>query len=173
MSRSDEYEPADAADPLRACRPAQQGFTLLELLVVLVVLGLLAALAIPKAEAAKDQARIVKAIGDIRAIQLDLITLEVGGQPLPANLAAIGRDIPDPWGRPYVYLPFPTRSNGAGYRVPPGARRDRFLVPINSSFDLYSMGRDGRTALPLTAAASLDDIVRANDGGFIGLAARY
>jgi general secretion pathway protein G len=52
-------------------------------------------------------------------------------------------------------------------------RRDRFLVPINSDYDLYSMGADGRTATPLTASMSRDDIVRAGDGSFIGPASGY
>jgi len=46
-------------------------------------------------------------------------------------------------------------------------------VPINTDFDLYSMGPDGRSAPPLTAKHSRDDIVRANDGAFIGLASDY
>ena len=54
-----------------------------------------------------------------------------------------------------------------------GARKDRFLVPINSTYDLYSVGKDGKTVAALTAKASKDDIVRANDGAFIGLAVKY
>ena len=54
-----------------------------------------------------------------------------------------------------------------------GARKDRFLVPINSDFDIYSMGRDGQTVAPLTAPKSHDDIIRASDGGFYGLAAYF
>lgn len=54
-----------------------------------------------------------------------------------------------------------------------GARKDRFLVPINSDFDIYSMGRDGQTVPPLTAKKSHDDILRASDGGFYGLAANF
>lgn len=54
-----------------------------------------------------------------------------------------------------------------------GARKDRFLVPINSDFDLYSMGKDGESVGPLTAKKSHDDVIRANDGGFYGLAANF
>lgn len=50
---------------------------------------------------------------------------------------------------------------------------DRSLHPLNSDFDLYSMGKDGNTAKPITAKISQDDIIRANDGGFVGLARRY
>jgi general secretion pathway protein G len=53
------------------------------------------------------------------------------------------------------------------------ARKDRFLVPINSDFDLYSMGKDGDSKAPFTAKASRDDIVRVNDGGYVGLAEEF
>jgi general secretion pathway protein G len=46
-------------------------------------------------------------------------------------------------------------------------------VPLNSTFDLYSKGRDGQSQPPLTATASQDDIVRATDGNYVGLASRY
>ena len=53
------------------------------------------------------------------------------------------------------------------------ARKDHDLVPINTDFDLYSQGPDGRSAPPLTAAMSRDDIVRANNGRYIGEAEGY
>ena len=87
---------------------------------------------------------------------------------LPAALETLGRGtISDPWGRPYQYLDFST-VKGTGQM-----RKDRFLVPINSTYDLYSMGKDGKTAMPLTAKASQDDVIRANVGGFVGLASDY
>ena len=52
-------------------------------------------------------------------------------------------------------------------------RKDRFLVPINTNFDLYSMGPDGKSVPPLTAQASQDDIIWASDGEYIGPAAQY
>ena len=52
-------------------------------------------------------------------------------------------------------------------------RKDRFLVPVNSDFDLYSVGKDGRTAAPFTAKMSKDDVVRAMDGGYVGLASEF
>ncbi len=53
------------------------------------------------------------------------------------------------------------------------ARKDGNLVPINTNFDLYSMGRDGKSKPPLRAKDSLDDIIYANDGDYIGLASDY
>jgi general secretion pathway protein G len=71
-----------------------------------------------------------------------------------------------------------TAGAGGGGGGPPcggigGARKDRFLVPINSDFDLYSMGKDGESLGPLTAITSHDDIIRANDGGYYGLASDF
>ena len=47
-------------------------------------------------------------------------------------------------------------------------RKDKNLVPINSEYDLYSLGPDGDSMPPLTAKPSRDDIVMANDGKYIG-----
>jgi general secretion pathway protein G len=52
-------------------------------------------------------------------------------------------------------------------------RTDRFGVPINTFFDVYSMGVNGETAAPLTASQSQDDVVWANDGVYMGLASDY
>ena len=131
------------------------------------IIGLLVGLAIPKLNEAVNQAKIARAIGDLRAMAIELNSASV----LPATLAGISRaDRLDPWGRGYVYYKFPPAK---GKAPPQGARKDRFLVPINSAYDLYSLGKDGGSAAPLTAKASQDDVVVANDGGFIGLAKRY
>ena len=72
----------------------------------------------------------------------------------------------DPWGNAYQYL------NLAG--APIGLmRKDQALVPINSDYDLYSKGPDGASLTPLTAPQSRDDIIRGNNGSFIGVAADY
>ncbi len=75
----------------------------------------------------------------------------------------------DPWNHPYKYLNLSPVPHGMNGKV----RKDKNLVPINSDFDLYSMGKDGASQAPLTAAASRDDVVRANDGRFVGLASDY
>ena len=147
------------------------GFTMIEMLIVMAIIGTLLAIALPILQTALDKARITRAIGDIGALQTDIAAFEAGGKGLPASLAYIGRaSLMDPWGNPYQYLKF---DSPGGKGVTPGARKDKFLVPINSTYDLYSMGKDGKSVAPLTAKASRDDIVRANDGGFIGLAVKY
>ena len=140
---------------------------MVELIAVIVLIGLLSGLGFGRLRDAIDQAKVVKAITDLKAMSVALNELE----PLPASLAAIGwAGKLDPWGRPYVYNPFPPRT---GKAPPPGARMDRFLVPINSRYDLFSVGKDGGSARPLTVKASRDDIIVANDGGFIGLAKKF
>lgn len=139
------------------------GFTLVELLLVLAIIGTLTSIGMPRIQESLDRAKIARAIGDIRALQA-----EITCDPLPGDLAAIGRDgMLDPWGNPYVYNP---HVYGKGRGEP---RKDRFLVPLNSEYDLYSMGKDGQSQSPLNAAVSKDDIVRADDGGYVGLASKY
>jgi general secretion pathway protein G len=102
------------------------GFTLIEVMVVVVILGILAALVVPKIMSRPEQARLVKVKQDIVAIQsaLDLYKLdnaiypstEQGLQalvtkpstsPVPRNWKTDGylQDMPvDPWGEAYQYL---------------------------------------------------------------------
>ncbi len=165
MSRLQRQSPSTLlAHPHRR----EGGFTIIELLSVMVIMGILAGLALPKMISILNSAKTARAIGDIKAIQTDLMSIEAGGQALPANLGGIGRGaMVDPWGNPYVYIPFPPGP------PPGGARVDRFGVPTNSTFDLYSSGIDGGTAASFTSGAGQDDIVRAGDGGFVGLARNY
>lgn len=156
-----------AQPPRRAAIPSRPsaGFTLIELLAVVALLGLLATLAAPKLRLAVDKAREAKAISDLKAIAVELANMET----LPATLDGIGwGGRLDPWQRPYVYTPF-----GAGPGVPAGARTDRFSIPLNTRYDLYSVGRDGASSPSLGAGSSMDDLVVANDGGFVGHGKAY
>jgi general secretion pathway protein G len=139
---------------------------LIEIMIVVTILGLLATLALPPLQAAVDLARVARASEEIRTIQVEISQRD----SLPASLVEIGRaGLLDPWGRPYVYLKFGGKKGG-GIGA---ARKDRFLVPLNSDYDLYSLGKDGASAAPLSARQSQDDVIRANNGGFVGLASRY
>ena len=64
-------------------------------------------------------------------------------------------------------------TNGSGPRTAPTFGKDGKLNPINGGFDLWSSGDGGKSSGPLAAAVSRDDIVRANNGTFIGLGEDY
>ena len=145
------------------------GWTLIELILMTAIVATLAAMAAPRVQDALDMANVASAIGDVHAIQLELMQYEAENGFPPSSLAEIDRsNLLDPWENPYQYLNLVGVSGGGGGGGQP--RKDRFLIPINSSFDLYSMGKDGSSTAPLKSKAGMDDVVRANDGGFIGLA---
>ncbi|MCB1791258.1 MAG: prepilin-type N-terminal cleavage/methylation domain-containing protein [Gammaproteobacteria bacterium] len=148
--------------PLRA----QTGFTLIEIMLAVAILSILGAIALPFYDQYINEARISTAIKDIRQMELTLNDRYADDDP-PATLAAAGLSMIDPWGNPYQYLWL--RNNPA-----PGLngarRRDKSMNPVNTDYDLYSMGPDGATQAQFTANAALDDVVRANDGDFVGVA---
>ena len=148
------------------------GFTLIELLLVIAILATLAALAIPSYIEYIQRVRITRAIVEIRNIASQIVIYQDQNNGFPETLAELGITVPkDPWGHPYQYLLLAGKPLTGGGKVSP--RKDKSLHPLNSDFDLYSMGADGRTNLALTAEISRDDVIRANNGDFVGLAERY
>ena len=147
-----------------------KGFGLLELMVVLVVLSLLVTLAIPAYDRYAHRGRVNGAIGHIGSIDIEIGKFRLqNNDALPLTLADLGVDIPlDPWGQPYVFVNIVAAGPGFG-----GFRKDKNLNPLNTDYDLYSVGKDGETQGPLSAKASHDDIVRANDGAYVGLGEDY
>lgn len=120
------------------------GFTLIEVMIVVVILGILAAVIAPRILDRPDQAKMAAAKSDIAVIMQQLklyrldnaaypstdqglgaLTVKPSTNPLPANWKAGGylERLPnDPWGRPYQYLN-------------PG---------LKGEIDIYSLGADGQ-----------------------------
>ena len=156
-------------NPTFRCLYAQQGLTLVELVLALVVAAILVGVASGYYLGYTKEARLAKAITDMRNIALVLDDLAMDNA-LPDSLSEIGADgILDPWGNPYRYL----RIQGAAGPGLGMMRKDKSLVPLNTDYDLYSMGPDGDSKPPLTAKASYDDLIRANNGAFFGVAEDY
>ncbi|MCC7012176.1 MAG: prepilin-type N-terminal cleavage/methylation domain-containing protein [Planctomycetes bacterium] len=159
---------------------ARRAFTLVEFMLVVAILGVLAALAVPRYQSAVTVARNAVAIREVNLLMNEIDRYKMRRGVLPDTLADIDRgETSDPWGHPYQFVVFDLAFAGRGAggtnaaEVAGLARSDRFLVPLNSAYDLFSSGPDGESVGPLTAAPSQDDIVRASDGAFIGLASDY
>lgn len=145
----------------------QAGFTLVELMITVAILSILAAIISVTYSNYTETTRVAMAVNQIRALALAINEYGQEKGHYPNSLADIQNgNILDPWGYPYRYL----NLNGANQG---SARKDRNLVPINTNYDLYSIGKDGQSKPPLTSSSSQDDVIYANDGGYVGLASGY
>lgn len=142
------------------------GFTIVEILIATVIVGILVSVAAVSYARYLERTRVANAQLAIRALAAKIALYAVDARSYPVSLSVLGDDPLDPWGRKYVYMDLTGPGNG-------GARKDRKLNPLNSDFDLYSLGKDGLSATQITNKNSLDDVIRANDGAFIDLAENF
>ena len=153
-------------DSLNALR-RRQGFSILELLMVVTLIGVLVAIGLPSYARYQDRTKSTQAVTDITGMAFLISRFADESRSFPPDLAAVGlANRLDPWGRPYVY--YNVEANGRG-----GARKDHALNPLNTDFDLYSLGPDGQTKKQITQKDSIDDILRASNGKFVGIAADF
>ncbi len=158
------------AFPRSSSELGRVGFTLVELLIAIAIIAILVAIAVPSYSSYRDRVLVAQAKSDILSLSAALTQYYSDNRGFPNSLADIGKGgMLDPWNHPYQYLNLTPLNPGLKGKV----RKDKNLVPINSDYDLYSMGKDGASVSPLTAKASRDDIVRASDGRFVGLASDY
>jgi general secretion pathway protein G len=152
------------------------GFTFIELVIAVLIVGIVSAIAIPSFQKYLQKNKEATAISEIATIawKLKAIMME-DPTALPPDLSTInvGVVLPliDPWGNPYQYLPLYGLTEHEAKQA--GARKRQNEFPITTDFDLYSMGPDGETHQNLLNSKSRDDIVRADEGAFIGKASTY
>lgn len=138
------------------------GFTLIELVVVVAIIGILVALAIPLFEEFAQRARNSRAMQEVRVLETEIQGYYFVNGVYPATLADINRgDLLDPWGQNYVYNDFSDIVTN-----PP---RKRFFERLNGDFDIYSKGKDKLTDPVVSSLTGQDDLVRGGEGLFVGL----
>jgi general secretion pathway protein G len=144
------------------------GFTLLELLTALVIVALLSGIAIPVYTSFTDKANMSRGLSDLANMQMSIQRFWSENMQYPDSLADAGlADMVDPWGKGYTYL----RIEGNDFEdIKNDVRKDKNLKPINTDYDLYSYGIDGGSNNTLSAKVSQDDLIRAANGSFIGMA---
>lgn len=138
----------------------------------------LTAITVPVSRDYYYKAQITRTIVEIRVIEKEILVYELENGRYPASIVDIKRGtLLDPWKNPYQYLNIADaikgKGKGKGGGHPKGARKDKHEVPLNDDYDLYSVGIDGKSKAPLMNPFSHDDIVRASNGEYVGLAAEY
>jgi general secretion pathway protein G len=122
----------------------QAGFTLIEIMVVVVILGILAALVVPQIMGRPDQAKVTVAKGDIKAISAALDMYKLDNHAYPSTQQGLEALVEKPSGNP------PAKNwSREGYlkRMPidPWGNDYQYLAPgTRGAFDLYSLGADGK-----------------------------
>jgi len=145
-----------------------RGFTIVELVIVLAIAALVLVMTMPMVNSYVERGKISQAVSDLAEMSKTIHDYEKTRGTLPSSLADAGYDGRlDPWGYAYQFFNLRT-AHGNGQ-----ARQDKILRPLNSDFDLYSIGPDGLTLPSLAKPESRDDIVRARDGAFIGPASEF
>lgn len=152
------------------CALGTRAFSIIEMMIALGVLAILVTVSQSLYSGYQERARVGQAAADLRGISTKVEQFRVEFRRLPTAIDRVMRPAPlDPWGHEYGYLPI----EGGHPSVMGQVRKDKSLVPLNSDFDLYSVGPDGASRAPLTAQQSHDDVIRASNGGFFGSAASF
>lgn len=169
-------------------------------MITVALIGVLASIAGSNYIESVKKARIARTIAELQSIALILDSYKSDDGALPESLAGIADQMVDIWGNEFQYLkiegnlppalasnwvaglPHVSAAGDAGGGGGPGGeegsvmasvRKDRFLVPINSDYDLYSVGADDKTRPQLQDRVSRDDIIRASNGAYFGRAANF
>ncbi len=144
----------------------EKGFTLIELMIVIVIIGILATLLVPKIMEAPEEAKRTKAKADIKTIEsaLKLYKIDTGNYPTTEqgldalirkpDMAPVpkrwreggyleGDSVPkDPWGNPYYYTASTTSGGTLGTSSTPGTSGT--LGTSGRDYEIVSYGRDGQ-----------------------------
>lgn len=125
------------------------------------IASIFAAITISQFSKAVEKSKVGSAIADISIIQVEIERYKTQNRMLPDTLPSARLD---PWGRPYLYTKL------EGVKGHGSARKDRALNPLNRDYDLFSAGKNGVYKSQVSQKDSLDDIIRARNGAYVGRA---
>lgn len=141
---------------------SRRGYTLLELMFGIAIAAVLTLIAISQFSKAIEKSKIGSATADISIIQVEIERYRTRNANALPNL--LPSDRLDPWGRPYFYTKL------EGVKGHGSARKDRALNPLNTDYDLFSAGKNGVYKSQISQKDSLDDVIRARNGAYVGVA---
>jgi len=138
-------------------------------MVAVAIVGLLMAVALPGYQNFIDKGNAAESSAAMLEVQNKIEIYIAQHNAMPASLDDLGVELEkDKWGNDFVYIPLEGHEANLQY-----ARADAAIVVLNSDYDLWSPGKDGMTNKVITHDAAQDDIIRAGNGAYFGLAKDY
>ena len=149
------------------CSIRHNGFTLIEVIIAITIAAITSTIASIAYHGYIESRNIPKAISHIAHVTVVLDKYIRQYNHYPDALADIGIHVlRDPWGNPYQY-------NVARNHCADMSKKVYNIGTLKTDFDQYSMGKDGASVSLLSTTTSRDDVIRANNGNYIGLATDY
>jgi general secretion pathway protein G len=150
---------------------SNRGVTFIELMLVVCIIAIVSGIAVPAYTGYKEKIDAAQAVADMTGIGLLIEKFYTENNRYPNSLGDIGKGgVKDPWDREYQYLNNSLIiANDKNHKCT-GCRKDGPVHPINTDYDLFSVGKDGMSNDTIRAKPSQDDIIRAFNGSYLGIA---
>jgi len=141
------------------------------IMITLAIIAIVSTVALPISRDHLDSTHAVQAIADIGAIEIAISRYRAQNRgALPGTLEDLNLSVEqwqDPWGNAYEYI------NLEADAPVDKARIDYDRSTVNRDYDLYSRGKDGRSASAFNSPVARDDVIRGLSGSYYGSVADY